>query len=579
LAFKAGVSAAMVAAGLVTARPVMLGSAAAAAPSCIAAGDTGLSAAMVVTTSVSNISLAANGCDVGMYVPPGTSGITISNVTVTGANDHGIFVQDASDITISDSTVTGNGLAPTPGINENKAIELVGTANSTVTGNTVTGNLADGGIGIADDGPIDPGAPKPGTLSPAVDDTVSHNESSGNFSGCGVVYAAYNPGAGISGGTISDNTVQGSPGQFGPHGPVIGGVVVAADTPATSVSGVSVEGNTVTGAAIPGVIVHSNAPHDSVSNVTVTGNTLSLDDWLSTDGPPAPTAILVAASPIPPPVGPTLSDTTIASNTISNEFYGIWTAGASATTVGSNTISTSAGGRAVFDVPPAGSGYWEAASDGEVFSFGDAGFYGSMGSQHLNAPVVGLAPSLDQGGYWLAGADGGVFSFGDAGFYGSMGGQHLNAPVVAIAPTPVAPAPPGGNSQPAGKGYWLAAADGGVFSFGDAAFYGSMGDQHLNAPVVAIAPTPDGHGYWLAAADGGVFSFGDAAFYGSMGDQHLNAPIVSITPTPDGHGYWLAAADGGVFSFGDAGFYGSMGGQHLNAPVVASSAVRVTASA
>ncbi len=55
-----------------------------------------------------------------------------------------------------------------------------------------------------------------------------------------------------------------------------------------------------------------------------------------------------------------------------------------------------------------------------------------------------------------------------------------------------------------------------------------MGDQHLNAPIVSITPTPDGKGYWLAAADGGVFSFGDAGFYGSMGDQHLNAPIVGI---------------------------------------------------
>ena len=75
-------------------------------------------------------------------------------------------------------------------------------------------------------------------------------------------------------------------------------------------------------------------------------------------------------------------------------------------------------------------------------------------------------------------------------------------------------------------------------------------------------------GYWLAAADGGIFSFGDANYYGSMGGQHLNAPIVSITPTPDGKGYWLAAADGGIFTFGDANFYGSMGGQHLNAPIV-----------
>ncbi|MDA8270436.1 MAG: hypothetical protein M0Z39_03375, partial [Actinomycetota bacterium] len=69
---------------------------------------------------------------------------------------------------------------------------------------------------------------------------------------------------------------------------------------------------------------------------------------------------------------------------------------------------------------------------------------------------------------------------------------------------------------------------------------------------------PDGHGYWLVGADGGVFTFGDAGFYGSMAQVRLAAQIVGIAPTPDGHGYWLVGADGGVFTFGDAGFYGSM---------------------
>jgi len=514
----------------VGASAILVGASSAHAATCKAAGSTGLTAAVVQTTSMSGGTVDASGCDVGIYVPPGTSGITISGVTVSGANDHGIFVQDASNITISGSTVTGNGVAPTAGIAENKAIELVGTSDSTVTGNTVTGNMADGGIGIADDGPTDPGAPNPGTLHSASNDTVSHNTSSGNYKGCGIVYAAYNPGAGISGGSITANTVQGSPGQFGPHGPVIGGVVVAADTPGTSVSGVSVTGNTITGAAIPGVVVHSNAPHDTVSGVSVTDNTLSGDDWLSTDGSPVPAGIVVAASPIPPPVGPTLSNTTLTGNTITNEFYGIWVAGASGSTTSPNSITTTAGGRAVFVVPPAGTGYWEAAKDGGVFTFGTAGFYGSMGGKPLDAPVVGIAPTLDQGGYWEAAKDGGVFTFGDARFYGSMGGKPLDAPVVGIAPTPVAPAPPGGNSMPAGKGYWLVASDGGVFSFGDAAFYGSMGGKKLNAPVVGIAPTPDGHGYWLVAKDGGVFSFGDAHFFGSMGGTKLAAPVVGIAP-------------------------------------------------
>ncbi len=209
---------------------------------------------------------------------------------------------------------------------------------------------------------------------------------------------------------------------------------------------------------------------------------------------------------------------------------------------------------------PDGRGYWEVASDGGIFTFGDAGFYGSTGGQHLNAPVVGMAATPDGRGYWEVASDGGIFTFGDAGFYGSTGGQHLNAPVVAMAATPD------------GGGYWEVASDGGIFTFGDAGFYGSTGGQHLNAPVVAMAATPDGGGYWEVASDGGIFTFGDAGFYGSTGGQHLNAPVVAMAATPDGGGYWEVASDGGIFTFGDAGFYGSTGGQHLNAPVVAMAA-------
>ena len=74
-----------------------------------------------------------------------------------------------------------------------------------------------------------------------------------------------------------------------------------------------------------------------------------------------------------------------------------------------------------------------------------------------------------------------------------------------------------------------------------------------------MAATPDGHGYWLVASDGGIFTFGDAHFYGSTGDIHLNKPIVGMAATPDGKGYWLVASDGGIFTFGDADFYGSTG--------------------
>ena len=66
--------------------------------------------------------------------------------------------------------------------------------------------------------------------------------------------------------------------------------------------------------------------------------------------------------------------------------------------------------------------YWLVASDGGIFSFGGAPFYGSTGAIALNKPIVGMAATPDGGGYWLVASDGGIFAFGDAQFYGSLGG-------------------------------------------------------------------------------------------------------------------------------------------------------------
>jgi hypothetical protein len=86
----------------------------------------------------------------------------------------------------------------------------------------------------------------------------------------------------------------------------------------------------------------------------------------------------------------------------------------------------------------------------------------------------------------------------------------------------------------------MTAADGGVFSFGDAGFYGSMGGKALDAPVVGMAATPNGGGYWIVSADGGVFSFGDAGFYGSLGGQSTEDHFFAICAGGGGEGYLLA---------------------------------------
>jgi N-acetylmuramoyl-L-alanine amidase len=77
-----------------------------------------------------------------------------------------------------------------------------------------------------------------------------------------------------------------------------------------------------------------------------------------------------------------------------------------------------------------------------------------------------------------------------------------------------------------------------VVPFGGAAL-GQNAVSSPNAPIVGMAATPDGGGYWLVASDGGIFTFGDAGFFGSEGGTALNAPIVGMATTPDGGGYWL----------------------------------------
>jgi hypothetical protein len=183
---------------------------------------------------------------------------------------------------------------------------------------------------------------------------------------------------------------------------------------------------------------------------------------------------------------------------------------------------------------------WVTDSSGRVFNESDnsgpaANNMGDMSGQPLNQPMVGMSPTADAGGYWLVAADGGIFSFGGAPFHGSTGNIHLNQPIVGMAVTPDS------------GGYWLAAADGGIFAFGDAPFYGSLGNLTLNKPIEAMIATPDGHGYWMVASDGGIFAFGDAAFHGSLGGRTLPAPIAGMVP--NGSGYTLIGEDGSLYPF------------------------------
>ncbi len=96
-----------------------------------------------------------------------------------------------------------------------------------------------------------------------------------------------------------------------------------------------------------------------------------------------------------------------------------------------------------------------------------------------------------------------------------------------------------------GRGYWLVAADGGIFSFGDASFFGSTGRIRCStSPSWAWPRRPTVAGYWLVASDGGIFSFGDAAFFGSTGAMPSTSPSWAWPrpPTARATGWWRPTA-------------------------------------
>ena len=258
---------------------------------------------------------------------------------------------------------------------------------------------------------------------------------------------------------------------------------------------------------------------------------------------------------------------------------------------------------------PSQRGYWLVGSDGGIFSFGSAQFYGSTGSLRLQRPVVGIVPTADHGGYWLDASDGGVFAYGDTQFYGSIPGlglhpagsglpNSLNAPIVGMVPSID------------DNGYFMVASDGGVFAFGDAQFAGSCpGIGGCSGKAVAVMPDASGHGYWLVTSTGSVYTFGDAPYFGAPGHGNVTSavaspdglgyqillgngqvysygdaaadgappatdfnafdPATSIFSTSDGAGYWVSSGLGAVYSFGDAPNDGGMTATHLNGPIIA----------
>jgi parallel beta-helix repeat protein len=238
--------------------------------------------AAIVATSGQTISghVKAAGHDVGIYIGKGVQNVTVKGATVSGAGFIGILVQDAHNILIEDSTISGNGADPSIIPNtEYKGIVLAGTTNCVVKGNTVKGNLH-GGISVLDDGPNQPfyvsGIPMP-SATPGTENVIMGNTVKDNLGDCGIVVSGKNAGAGVSNTVVWNNTVIGSNHKTKDSNPAVGGIVLGTGfVGASTVTDTIILNNEVDGGVIPGISVHCGAYGPGlISGTQIIDNALS----------------------------------------------------------------------------------------------------------------------------------------------------------------------------------------------------------------------------------------------------------------------------------------------------------------
>ena len=349
-----------------------------------------------------------------------------------------------------------------------------------------------------------------------------------------------------------------------------------------------------------------NVAGSRVREVSAGGNPVSATTTSATTAAP-PTSTTTAVAPSPSSTVPTSSTSTVPTSSTTavptssttaaltsppGPGYWMLDSGGTVYNFGSAPAygsATGLGSAAAMAARLGGGGYWVVSPYGFVDAFGSAATYPLSAGVPAGSAVVSIASTADGKGYWLATNTGAILTAGDAVDYGSPleQGIDLAAPIVNLVATAD------------GYGYWMLGADGGVFTYGDARYFGSPGQLdpalppggansagRLVKPAVAMAPTGDDRGYWFVAADGGIFAFGDAGYFGSTSQLdpflppggansiagRLAKPIDGMVPTADGRGYWMVAADGGVFAYGDAGFVGSLGADPPWFPVVSMAA-------
>ncbi len=269
---------------------------------------------------------------------PDASGSTISHLTLEDSNNQAILGVDASHLAITHNVIVHNGQQMTSSIFQDKAITLMGSSDSAINDNLITDNQG-GGIALTDDGAFSPGLADPLSYHPSLpseDNTVRDNTISNNTGGCAIVVGSFDQ-AGSIGNQITGNTVTGNP-----QGIDIG----VAPMGSRSVDNV-VSGNVITGNAIPGILVHLTAPHQIMTGTSIVGNTIA------SNGPDPAFDLMKSAGIVLMGTGSTVTDTDIAKNAVSQEYYGTWINNAAGTTGLSTNINAATVSVPAFTVAPA----------------------------------------------------------------------------------------------------------------------------------------------------------------------------------------------------------------------------------
>jgi len=142
-------------------------------------------------------------------------------------------------------------------------------------------------------------------------------------------------------------------------------------------------------------------------------------------------------------------------------------------------------------------------------------------------------------GYWIIAANGQVFPFGQATDMTDNSGNGVSTIIVAA------------EGHPSAAGFWTMEQSGRVHSYGAASYLGDPSGPTMPNDFIDMAVTPSGNGYWLMRSTGGVYTYGDAAYSGELPSAtDIGRTATAIAAHPSDGGYWITNYLGEVTGFG-----------------------------